>query len=250
MQDETFLAFVTNNAPRCELETLEKAIKTLADNIASRRWGRPPGLEIGSRVEAVEFEGALGWYGTVKRFTPQGCILEPPTGTYTTRVSFKKYVVRILDETEWNRVCFNADEREKKFSEKSAQENAELETDRQHAIRERAAASLKAKSFQALNGEVELFRGAFVHAYRPDWGVHVYGVMVDSTPKSLILTSPESTWVERVRPAKHEIRVLSEDEWTIVDAELRRRRAEYEVAEKAGKTSDLPDYATIEITLM
>ncbi len=69
------------------------------------------------------------------------------------------------------------------------------------------------------------------------------------TPKAFYLSSPESTWTHRIVTAKHEIGLLSDAEWQIVDAELRRRRAEYEVAEKAGKTADLVDYSRVKIPL-
>jgi hypothetical protein len=72
MDDEMFLAFIRNNAPKYDLETLDKALKMLNDNIATRRWGKPPGLEVGSHVGAVDFDGFIGWYGTVIRMTGKG----------------------------------------------------------------------------------------------------------------------------------------------------------------------------------
>ena len=118
MDDETFLAFIRNSAAKYDLETLEKAVKALSDNIASRRWGRPPGLEVGSHIAAVDFDGYFGWYGTIIRFTGQGCIIEPPASKYTLRVSFKRFIVRIVDEFEWNRACMAAEERAREFAEK------------------------------------------------------------------------------------------------------------------------------------
>jgi hypothetical protein len=56
MDDEAFTAYVINNAPRYELETLERIVKGLNDNIASRRWGRPAGLKIGIKVAATMFD--------------------------------------------------------------------------------------------------------------------------------------------------------------------------------------------------
>ena len=44
MTDEAFLAFVKANAPTFEIETLEKAVRSLNDCISSRRWGKPIGL--------------------------------------------------------------------------------------------------------------------------------------------------------------------------------------------------------------
>ena len=65
MDDDTFLAFLANNAPACEIETLRKAVEKLNENIASRVFGKPPGLEIGSHIEAVDFRGSWYRYGTV-----------------------------------------------------------------------------------------------------------------------------------------------------------------------------------------
>jgi hypothetical protein len=59
VDDETFLAFLVNNAPRCEIETLRKAIAKLKDNIASRVFRRPAGLEVGSNIEATDFDGGF-----------------------------------------------------------------------------------------------------------------------------------------------------------------------------------------------
>ncbi len=249
MDDETFLAFVRNSAAKCDLETLEKAVKALSDSIASRRWGRPPGLEVGSHVAAVDFDGCFGWYGTVIRLTGQGCIIEPPAAKYTQRISFKRFIVRIVDEFEWNRACMAAEERAHDFAEKKVREDAELEADREDAIKDRAPAAQRPKNMLAMNGAVSVYRGAFVHAYRPDCDDHEYGVVVYMTPKALDLSSPESAWIHRVVAVKHEIDILSEGEWQVVDAELRRRRAEYEAAEKAGKTSDLIDYSNVRIPL-
>lgn len=141
MDDETFLAFIRNNAATYDLETLEKAVKALSDNIASRRWGRPPGLEVGVHVAAVDFDGIFGWYGTVIRMTGQGCIIEPPTANHTQRISFKRFIVRIVDEFEWNRACMAAEERAREFAEKKVLEDAELEADREAAIEGRPRAA-------------------------------------------------------------------------------------------------------------
>jgi hypothetical protein len=60
VDDDTFLAFVANSAPPCELQTLRKAIDSISANIASRVFGRPSGIEIGSHVEATDFEKKAG----------------------------------------------------------------------------------------------------------------------------------------------------------------------------------------------
>jgi hypothetical protein len=101
----------------------------------------------------------------------------------------------------------------------------------------------------AMNGEVSVYRGAFVHAYRPEWDDHEYGVVVGLTPKALDLSSPETAWTHRIVAAKHEVQILSETQWQLVDVELRRRRKEYEAAEAAGQTSNLADYSRVEIPL-
>jgi hypothetical protein len=101
---------------------------------------------------------------------------------------------------------------------------------------------------EALNGPVELFCGAYVYAYRPDWGMHEYGVVIDMTPKKIVLSSPDSILgTERIAVSKHEITVLDDKQWQIVDAELRRRKEEWDKAEKNGTTGKLPDYCRFEI---
>jgi hypothetical protein len=249
MDDETFLAFVRNSAAKYDLETLEKAVKALSDNIAGRRWGRPPGLEVGCHVAAVHFDGYFGWYGTVIRLTGQGCIIEPPASQYTQRISFKKFIVRIVDEFEWNRACMAAEERARESAERAVREDAELEADRKDAIEGRAEAAQRPSNMLAMNGAVSVYRGAFVHAYCPDSDTHDYGVVVGMTPKALDLSNPEVSWTRRIVAAKHEVNLLSEAHWRVVDAELRRRKTEYEAAEEAGKTGDLTDYSTVEIPL-
>ena len=249
MDDKTFLAFIRNSVAKYDLETLEKAVKALSDNIASRRWSKPPGLEIGSHVAAVDFDGFFGWYGTVIRMTGQGCIIEPPASKHTQRISFKKFIVRLVDEFEWNRACTAAEDRAREFAEQKAQEDVELEADREDAIEDRAQAAQRPKNMLAMNGAVSVYRGAFVHAYRPEWDNHEYGVVVGMTPKALDLSSPETSWTHRIVATKHEIDLLNEAEWRVVDAELRRRPKEYEVAEKFGKTDRLTDYSRVRIPL-
>ena len=72
MNDESFVGFVLNNASRYDIETLEKIIQGLSDNIASRRWGKPPGLKVGSNVEAILFDTpSFVQYGSVVRLSPK-----------------------------------------------------------------------------------------------------------------------------------------------------------------------------------
>jgi hypothetical protein len=246
VDDETFLAFIANNAPGCEVETLRKAVDKLNESIASRVFGRPLGLEIGSHIEATDFDGSYRRCGTVIRLSQNGCVIEPPSSRYTDRISFKKHIVRILDEFEWNRACFAAEDFKKRLDGQTARESKEFEAARGHAISQRSTA--KRTEMLALNGPVTLFHGAFVYAFRPDEGMHSYGVLIDMTPKNIILSSPDSILgTERVTVAKHEMRVLDERQWQRVDAELRRRKDEYEQAERDGTTDAVPDYTGIAI---
>jgi hypothetical protein len=192
MDDETFLAFLKNNAPRCEVETLRKAVDELNENIASRVFGRPAGLEIGSHIEAVDFRGSWYRYGTVVKLSDSFCVIEPPVGRFTDRISFRKEIVRILDQYEWSRVCFSAESRKKEVDEETAREYEELAALRQEVIAERNSA--RRVVMGALNGPVELFCGAYVYAYRPDWGMHEYGLVIDMTPKKIVLSSPDSVF--------------------------------------------------------
>jgi hypothetical protein len=248
VEDETFLAFICNNAPACEVETLHKAVAKLNENIASRVFGRPPGLEIGSHIEAVDLRGNWYRYGTVVKLSDSFCLTEPPVGRYTDRISFKKEIVRILDQYEWNRVCFSAELRKKEYDQETAREHEELAALRQQVIAERHAAQRTV--MEALNGPVELFCGAYIHAYRPDWGMHEYGVVVDMTPKRAILSSPDSILgTERIVVAKHEIKLLDDRQWERVHAELQRRKDEWDEAEKNDMTNKLPDYCRFEIDI-
>jgi hypothetical protein len=51
MDDAAFVAYVLNNAPRYEIESLEKIVIGLNSNIASRRWG--PRFELVSEIAFV-----------------------------------------------------------------------------------------------------------------------------------------------------------------------------------------------------
>ncbi|MGC2651232.1 MAG: hypothetical protein WA304_10570 [Candidatus Cybelea sp.] len=168
---------------------------------------------------------------------------------YTQRISFKKFIVRVVDEFEWNRACMAAEERAREFAEQKVREDAELEEDREDAIKGRAQAAQRPKNMLAMNGTVEVYRGAFIHAYRPDWDTHEYGVVVGMTPRAFYLSNAESSWIHRIVAAKHEINFLNEVEWQVVDAELRRRRSEYDAVDNAGKTADLIDYSRVKIAL-
>jgi hypothetical protein len=248
VDDETFLAFITNNAPGCDLETLRRAVQKLNESIAARVFGKPAGLEIGSHIEATDFDGSYYRYGTVIKLSQSGCVIEPPSSRYTDRISFKKQIVRILDEFEWNRACFAAEDFKRRLDQQTARENKEFEAAREQATSQRSAA--KRIQMQALNGPVTLFRGAFVYAFRPDEGMHSYGIVIDMTPKNIILSSPDMILgTERITVAKHEITPLDEVQWQRVDEELRRRKDEYERAESDGTTDTIRDYSGVAISV-
>jgi len=119
---------------------------------------------------------------------------------------------------------------------------------RQQAIENRSKA--QRVFMESLNGPIQVFHGAFVHAYRPDWGTHSYGVVVGITPKKVDLSSPDSILgTERIAVAKHEVTLLDDKQWQRVDAELQRRVSEWAEAEKNGTTDKLPDYCRFAIDL-
>jgi hypothetical protein len=247
VDDDAFAAYVINNSPRYEIETLERIVKGVRDNIASRRWGKPAGLEIGSKIAATMFDVPFTEYGEVVSVTLNACTIESPSSSYRSRISFKRYAVRLLSDFEWNHVSRALEERHEQFEVDYQVELQARVLDRASAIDERSDA--QRISMQALNGPVELFRGDYVHAHRPDQGSHEYGVVMHLTPKSIILSNSESDWESRVWLTKCEIQVLDDAQWRVVDAEQRRRHEEYEKAKAKGKQGKLPDYYFVEIEL-
>jgi hypothetical protein len=79
VDDHACAAYVINNAPRYEIETLERIVKGVRDNIASRRWGRPAGLEIGSKVAASMFDIPFTEYGEIVSITSHACTIKSPS---------------------------------------------------------------------------------------------------------------------------------------------------------------------------
>jgi hypothetical protein len=205
------------------------------------------GLEIGSKVAATMFNIPFTEYGEVVSVTPNACKIESPSSSYRSRISFKRYAVRLLSDFEWNHVSRVLEERHEQFEADHETELQARASDRASAIGERSGA--QRITMQALNGPVELFRGAFVHAHRPDEGSHEYGVVLHLTPKSIILSNSESDWESRVWLTKCAIQVLDDAQWRIVDAEQRRRHEEYEKAKARGRQGKLPDYYFVEIEL-
>jgi len=250
MNDESFVGFVVNNASRYDIETLEKIIHSLNDNIAGRRWGKPSGLKVGSNIEAILFEAPnFVQYGTVVRMSPKGCKIESPRSSFTWPIWYAKHSIRILDEPEWNRIWAALERGDEEYEAKRQAEFAESAADREDAINNRSKAQKKAVTMGALHGSVQVFRGAFVHAYRPDWDNHEYGVVVDFSAKKIVLSDPGDGFERSITVSKHVIDLLSEGQWAIVDAELRRRAQEYDAAKAAGKEQSLPDYSSVEIEL-
>lgn len=247
MDDDAFAVYVLNNAPRYAVETLEKIVHGLQNNITSRRWGKPSDLEIGSNIEATRFDFPMREYGTVVSMRPKGCTIEPPESKYATRIAYNKYAIRVLEDHEWNRVCFSFAQHHKKYYEELDAKIRERTENREAAITEREKNAMRPTTMVALNGSVELYRGAFVHAHDPTNDTHDYGVVVEMTPKKVVLSNNESDWESTVWATKREIEVLGSEQWTIVDAEQRRRKTEYEEAEKAGRHGRLPDYSRIAI---
>jgi hypothetical protein len=249
MDDEAFAAYVISNAPRYEIETLEKIVQSLNDNIASRRCGKPQDLQIGSHIEATVFGTSYSRYGTVVRMSPSACTIEAIDSEYTSRISYKRHAIRVLSEFEWNRVIANAARWREEYDKEKAREVEEAAAERATAVRDRAKAKRNAARMEALNGTFEIYCGCFVHAYRPDWGHHEYGVVVSMSPKKIYLTNEENDFGSNVWVAKHEIEILSERQWEVVELEQRRRRAEFEAAKKAGREQDVPDYSAVAIPL-
>jgi hypothetical protein len=112
----------------------------------------------------------------------------------------------------------------KKTKKEDARDVLAREKDRELAVAHRNNG--KRHALACLNGPAELHRGAFVHAFEPDSGIHEYGVVIHLTPKSIVLRNNESYWGSRLWLARCEIEVLQERQWEIVDAEQRRRREE------------------------
>ncbi len=249
MDDQAFAAYVLTNAPRYEIETLEKIIKGLNDNVASRRWGKPLDLQIESHIEATIFGTSYAQYGTVTRISEKACTIEPVGSDYPVRISYKRHAIRVLDEFEWNRVVSNLTRWQEQYESERARETKAIADERAAAIQERDKAKRQVARMTALNGSFDIYRGCFVHAYRPDWNQHEYGVVVSMSPKKILLSNEESDYTSGVWVAKHELQILDERQWAVVEREQRRRRAEYEEAMKSGNKGDLPDYSSVEIPL-
>ncbi len=209
MDAEAFAAYILSNAPRYEIDVLEKIANGLRDNIASRRWGKPTDLQMGCNIEATRFGTAYAEYGTVIGLSERACTIEAAGSDHKSRISYQKFAIRVLDEFEWNRVLANMNRWHEEYVQTREREAKEDRNDRVAAVRDRDKERRKAKSMEALNGTFEIYRGAFVHAFRPDWDTHEYGVVVAMSPKKIVLSSEESEFMSNVWVAKHEIHSLT-----------------------------------------
>ncbi len=237
MDDKAFEAFVTTNAVRMELPTLQGIADHLRDLIAQKRSGRPPGLKIGSPVEAVDLRYNIYAYGEVSRMTEKGCIINT-AGDYEQRIRFDKFAVRILPDSEWSWIERSLKERHEKIEQEIADEAEAAKADLEEAIRDRDES--KKKRFPvafADGGVVEIYCGAYLHAYRTDWEHHIYGVVISWTPKSCFVRTSLTVFDDKITFAKcARAEILTDEHWVKVDAELLRRHDEIVEAKNAGKT--------------
>jgi hypothetical protein len=239
VDDKIFATFVKTNAARMELETLQSIVEDLREQIAQRRSGKPPGLKVGSPIEAahLEFESYYV-YGEVVRLSEKGCVVENPGGGET-RIRFDKYAVRIISDNDWTWIRKNIEERhdtiKKEIDEEHKADRAELE----EIIRRRHDKKRRKISATFADGStVELYEGTYLHTYRTDWEHHLYGFVVSWTPKSCSLRSRSSDFEEKVHFAKCvDPEVLSDEAWAQVEAELVRRQQEIDVARDSGHES-------------
>jgi hypothetical protein len=236
MTDDAFLAFVTANAPRFEIETLEKAARALHDCVASRRFGKPVGLAIGSRVAAEAFDGFWYHYGEVVRMTPKGCVIEIAGSDGEQRILYSKYSVRLLDEFEWNRAVYAGVESSKRVDESIAAEKAGYAAAADAAIKNRSKTVQMPIAVKTVDGDASVYVGAYVAAHRPDWRSYVYGVVVEFDEDACRIVDADSGYDWRVDFAKYEVVVLDEVQWQTVTAEIGRRNALVEAEkERYGK---------------
>lgn len=65
--------------------------------------------------------------------------------------------------------------------------------------------------------------GVAVHASHLDYEWHTYGVVIEADDDRCLIQSPGRMPAESVVLIEHNIRVLSDDEWTHVEPRLRKR---------------------------
>lgn len=175
-------------------------------------------------------------YGEVKRLTDKACVVETASG-YDERIRFDKHAVRILPDSEWGWVRRSIEERHADYKKEREDEAEAAKAELEEVIRDRDRA--KNKCFRATfadGGVVEIFCGAYLHAYRTDWEHHIYGVVISWTSKSCFVRTDLSQFDDKITFAKCvQAEILADDQWKKVDAELRRRHDEIEEAKNAGK---------------
>jgi len=238
MSDKTFLAFIETNAQRCETETLEAARKHIADIIALRLGGKPPGLKRGVAIEAKRLDYEWYEYGEVTRLSPKTCYIQEPGRKHETRIIYSKFAIRILDPKEWSWIEQDLLKRSQEIDEKIAAEERDREEDREAALRDREKYSKKPRIVTIKSGaEVALYRGAYVHAFDADDDHHVYGVVVNLRRSACDVKSVNWSWHHTVGYADCDVlNVLDDAELARVDSVLKSRQKEIEDARSEGKT--------------
>ncbi len=169
--------------------------------------------------------------------TQKGCVIKT-AGEYEQRIRFDKFAVRILPDSEWSWIERSLKERHDKIEQEIADEAEAAKAELEEAIRDRDRA--KEKCFQAAfadGGVVEIYRGAYLHTYRTDWEHHIYGVVISWSPKSCYVRTDLSQFDDKITFAECvQAEIFADDQWTKVDAELRRRHNEIAEAKNAGKS--------------
>lgn len=233
MDDESFLEFVKTNAQRFETETLEAIVSHVNGIIGLRRTGKPPGLVIGSAIEAIHLSHGLYEYGEVTRLLGSSCMIQSPGFTHEQRIAYSKHAIRILDPAEWGRIEDRLRERRSEVSATIDAEIAERKADVEEAIRERPHAMQQPTKVVLRDGaSTALYRGAYVHAYRADTSTHSYGVVVHLSPKGCYIAPPLSDYDERLTYGKlQQLEALTERQWDTVLAAFRKRDGEHDGSE-------------------
>lgn len=235
MSDKSFLAFVETNAQLCETETLEKARQHIADLIALRLGGKPPGLKRGVTIEASRLDYESHEYGEVTRLSPKSCFIQEPGSKYETRLLYSKYAIRVIEPNEWTWIERSLIERREQIDKKIKDDERERMENRVAAAREAERYSKKPKIVKlASNVEVPVYRGAYVHIRDTD-DAHIYGVIVGVTPVACHVNSLDSIFDHRVRYTDcTELEILTKAEGKRIDSIAESRQREIHEASDAG----------------
>lgn len=235
MDDKPFIEFVKTNAVRMELETLQAIVEHLHELIAQRRSGKPPGLKRGSPIEAVHLGFESYSYGEVQRMTDKGCIIETPSG-FEERIRFDKYAIRILPDSDWSWIRKNIEERHAKVKKELEDEAIAALAELDEVIRDKGKSKKRPFKVTFADGKtLEIYRGAYLHAYRIDWEHHIYGVVMSWTQKSCFVRTRFSSFDDKITFAKcSQAEIFTDSRWAAVEAELNRRDNEVALLRKAG----------------